>query len=80
MFRNLDRENLRTLEVLTLQLRGGANRIRLRDLAFDQPRGPAEGEPHVEGENQTGAALKIGGCQPEELFLMTGDYFTEALY
>jgi len=76
VFRNLDRDLLRQMEVFTLQLRGAANRVRLGDPVFDEPRGPAEGTPLVDGSGQDGVTLRILGCTPEQLFLATGDYFT----
>ena len=76
VFRNLTRDQLRAMEVLTLQLRGGAYRIRLGDFAFDEPAGPAEGSAYVQDDDQTGILLRVSGCKPEQLYLQTGDYFT----
>ena len=64
------------MEVFVLQLRGGMNRVRLGDPVFTDPSGSAEGAPKVNGANQTGSLLLINGCEPEKLFLQTGDYFT----
>ncbi len=75
-FRNLKREELNTIEVFVMQLRGGVNRVKLSDPVFIEPNGPAAGTPKVNGASQTGALLLISGCQPEQLFLKTGDYFT----
>ena len=75
-FRNLNRYWLRDIEVFILQLRGGASRVRLGDLVFSDPAGPAMGNARINGASQSGSLLNINGCQPEQTFLATGDYFT----
>ena len=75
-FRNLDRSQQKAMEIFLLQLRGAANRVRIGDHAFDEPAGPGAGNPVVDMNNQTGSVLRIVGCEPEQLFLITGDYFT----
>ena len=75
-FSNLTRQRQKAIEIFLLQLRGGANRVRIGDPAFDEPVGPGLGNPVVDLGNQTGSVLRIIGCEPEQLFLMTGDYFT----
>lgn len=75
-FRNLDRPQQKTMEIFLLQLRGAANRVRIGDPVFNEPSGPGAGKPVVDMDNQTGSVLRIVGCEPEQLFLVTGDYFT----
>ena len=75
-FRNLERPQQKAMEVFLLQLHGAANRVRIGDPVFDEPAGPGKGNPVVDTDNQTGSVLRIIGCETEQLFLVTGDYFT----
>ncbi len=75
-FKNLDRDELRTLETFLIQLRGASGRFRIGDQANSQPRGLAQGAPVVDGANQTGSALTVSGCTPNQNFLLVGDYIT----
>ncbi|WP_299733838.1 hypothetical protein [uncultured Endozoicomonas sp.] len=73
---NLDRDELRDLEVFLLQLRGAAGRFRIGDQANAEPRGLAQGTPVIDGAGQYGGVLNIRGCTPNQNFLMVGDYIT----
>ena len=75
-FKNLNRDEMRELEVFLIQLRGAAGRFRLGDQANTQPRGLAQGAAIVEGSNQTGSVLNIRGCTANQNFLKVGDYIT----
>ncbi|MCW7552126.1 hypothetical protein NX722_05595 [Endozoicomonas gorgoniicola] len=75
-FRNLTRTQQKTMEIFLLQLRGAANRVKIGDPVFNEPSGAGAGKPVVDGDRQTGSVLRVIGCEPEKLFLVTGDYFT----
>lgn len=74
-FDTLTRAKGATLFGLLAQLRGAAGRILLWDHAYANPRGSALGAPVVHGAGQFGHQLTVRGCQPNTLFLRTGDYF-----
>ena len=75
-FKNLNRDELRELEVFLIQLRGAAGRFKIGDQANTEPRGQAQGTPMVDGANQTGSLLKVRGCTVNQNFLKVGDYIT----
>jgi len=73
-FANLSRDQGARLHALITQLRAPSGRIQLWDHAFASPRGPAGGNPVIDGAGQVGGQIAIRGCAPSSLFLKTGDY------
>jgi hypothetical protein len=65
------------LRALLLQLRGGANRLLIYDLAQPTFRGTGGGSPVVNGAGQSGGSLAISGCTPNVTnWALPGDKFS----
>lgn len=69
----LTSENKRRLEALLVQLRGGANLLRVPDAYYRGPAGAGGGAPKVTAGDQAGIALNTDGWPASTTVLRPGD-------